>query len=96
MKGGVEGKIGRGQQGGGGGNEEGEMGRGQQGGGGEGETLRGMTGRAMMGRGRWGGAKREGEERGGASTSNAWVERGNSFFVILFTRATPGTPASLY
>ena len=74
------------------GNREGEMGGGQQGGGdgeGEAETGRGMMGRGATGWGRWGGRE------GGKHTECLGGMRLH-FFLTLFTRATPGIPASLY
>ena len=78
-------------------NGEGETGRGQWGEGGgkrgggdrEGETGRGMTGRGMTERG-----QREGKEEGKHIECLGGMRL--QFFLTLFTRATPGTPASIY
>ena len=90
-------RQGRGRLGGGKGGGDGEGG--QQGGGdGEGGNREGEIGRGMTGRGQWGGEMgrvatgREGKE-GGKHIECLGLMR-LQFFLTLFTRATPGTPAS--
>ena len=86
---GGEGETGKGQWGGG--DWEGEMGRRMTG---RGATGRG-DGEGAMGRGRWGGGTgREGKD--GGKHIECLDGMRLHFFLILFTHATPGTPASLY
>ena len=88
--------MGRGRQGGG--NREGAWGNGK------GEMGRGATGRGKRGRGQRGGEKKGHKERGfqmdmmkclGGHVECLGGMRLQSF-LTLFTRATPGTPASLH
>ena len=98
------GATGRGRRGGRdgeGGNEEGEMLRGQKGGGdGEGDDGEGVTGRGRWGRGNGEGEMGKEQHGGKGKRGCKHIECLDGmrlqFFLTLFTRATPGTPASLY